>query len=134
MLDTLDTLDDADKRGAHPPSSTAKSSATAPARRVYHGNRGELAAGCREGQKETLGALGPVLNVVAPWNATTIQAAVAPLEAEDHRPDPADPADPRPRLAAAATGHIAVLGRSSFTLPEAVADGETPPLRKPASE
>ena len=71
-----------------------------------------------------------MLNVVAPWNATTIRAAVAPLEAEDHRPDPADPA----RASPPPHRHIAVLGRSSFTLPEAVADGETPPLRKPASE
>jgi len=53
-------------------------------RRVCHGHGGERAAGYREAQEETLGALGLALNVIASWNATYIQAVVARLEAEDH--------------------------------------------------
>ena len=51
------------------------------ARRVCHGRPGELIAGYREGQEEKLGALGLMLNVIAFWNATYMQAVVENLQA-----------------------------------------------------
>ena len=126
----LGYLDDADKRRCILVQINRQELRHRLARRVCHGNRGELVAGYREGQEETLGALGLVLNVIALWNATYIQAAVARLEAEGHRVDPADLARVSPLL----HRHINVLGRYSFTLPKAVANGDLRPLREPTFE
>jgi hypothetical protein len=71
-----------------------------------------------------------MLNVIALWNATYIQAATAGLEASGHSPDRADLARVSPLL----HRHITVLGRYSFNLPKAVADGELRPLREATSE
>ena len=129
-LHVLDYLDDPDKRRRILTQLNRQELRHRLARRVCYGNRGELVAGYREGQEETLGALGLMLNVIALWNATYIQAAVARLEAEGHRPDPADLA----RLSPLLHRHITALGRYSFTVPKAVADGELRPLRKSTSE
>lgn len=58
------------------------------ARRVFHGNRGEIASGYKEGQEETVGALGHMLNVIAYWNELYIQAIVDAWEAEGNPIDP----------------------------------------------
>ena len=100
------------------------------ARRVCHGNRGELASGYREGQEETLGALGLMLNVITFWNATYVQKIVDTLDAERRTIDPALLA----RVSLQTHRHINFLGRYAFTLPEAVARGELRPLRDPNSE
>lgn len=100
------------------------------ARRVCHGNRGELTSGYREGQEETLGALGLMLNVIAFWNATYVQKIVETLTAEGRTIDPALLA----RVSLQTHRHINFLGRYAFTLPEAVARGEPRPLRYPNSE
>ena len=93
-------------------------------------HRGELGAGYREGQEDALGALDLVLNAIALWNATTMQAVVERLQAERHPVDPADLA----RVSPLAHRHINLLDSSAFTVPEAVANGELRPLRNPASE
>lgn len=100
------------------------------ARRVCHGNRGELTSGYREGQEETLGALGLMLNVIAFWNATYVQKIVNTHNAEGRTIDPALLA----RVSLQTHRHINFLGRYAFTLPEAVARGELRPLRDPNSE
>ena len=100
------------------------------ARRVCHGRRGELTAGYREGQEEKLGALGLMLNVIAFWNATYMQAVVENLQAHGRSVNP----DELARVSPLAHRHINFLGRYAFTLPEAVARGELRPLRDPNSE
>jgi len=100
------------------------------ARRICHGNRGELASGYREGQEETLGALGLMLNVIAFWNATYVQKIVDTQNAEGRTIDPTLLA----RVSLQTHRHINFLGRYAFTLPEAVARGELRPLRDPNSE
>ena len=101
------------------------------ARRVCHGRRGELIAGYREGQEEKLGALGLMLNVIAFWNATYMQAVVENLQASWTL---GESGRTRPRVSPLAHRHINFLGRYAFTLPEAVARGELRPLRDPNSE
>jgi TnpA family transposase len=100
------------------------------ARRVCHGERGEIRRPYRQGQEEQLGALGLVLNVIALWNATYIQAALDQLASEGWTIDPADVA----RISPLAFKHINFLGRYAFELPKAVAEGALRPLRKPSSE
>ena len=82
------------------------------------------------GQEEKLGALGLMLNVIAFWNATYMQAVVENLQAQARATDPGELA----RVSPLAYRHINFLGRYAFTLPEAVARGELRPLREPNSE
>jgi TnpA family transposase len=126
----LDHLDDADKRRRILTQLNRQELRHRLARRVCHGNRGELGAGCREGQEDALGALDLVLNVIALWNATCMQAVVERLQAERHPVDPADLA----RVSRLAHRHINLLGRYAFTVPEAVANEELRLLRNPTSE
>jgi hypothetical protein len=49
------------------------------ARRVCHGDRGEIRKTCRREQEEQLGALGLTLNAIAPWKSTYIRAATDQL-------------------------------------------------------
>ena len=46
------------------------------ARRVCHGERGEIRKAHRHEQEEQLGALGLTLNAIALWNSTYVQAAI----------------------------------------------------------
>ena len=129
-LHVLDYLDDADKRRRILTQLNRQEFRHRLGRRVCHGHRGELAAGYREGQEETLGALGLMLNMIALWNATYIQAIVERLEAEGRSVDPAELA----RVSPLQYRHIHILGRYTFAVPEAVANGDLRPLRKPTSE
>ena len=52
------------------------------ARRVCHGERGEIRKAHRHEQEEQLGALGLTLNAIALWNSTYIQAAIDQLSHE----------------------------------------------------
>ena len=52
------------------------------ARRVCHGDRGEIRKAHRQEQEEQLGALGLTLNAIALWNSTYIQAALDQLARE----------------------------------------------------
>lgn len=99
-------------------------------RRVCHGERGEIKRLYRQGQEEQLGALGLVLNGIALWNATYIQAALDQLASEGWTVEPADVA----RISPLTFRHINFLGRYAFELPQAIAEGALRPLRKPTSE
>lgn len=46
------------------------------ARKIYHGDRGEMRNALRQGQEEQLGALGLALNAVINWNAVYMQEAI----------------------------------------------------------
>lgn len=92
------------------------------ARKIFHGQRGELRQAYREGQEDQLGALGLVLNAVVLWNTRYTDAAVAVLRAEGHPVRDEDVA----RLSPLGDAHINMLGRYAFT---ARADSALRPLR-----
>ena len=100
------------------------------ARKIYHGDRGEVRNALRQGQEEQLGALGLALNAVTHWNAVYMQAAIEKLNADGKPINPADLA----RLSPILWRHINFLGRYDITLPESVAKGGLRPLRNPTSE
>jgi len=99
------------------------------ARKIYHGDRGEVRNALRQGQEEQLGALGLVLNAVTHWNAIYMQEAIAKLSNEGLVIDPSDIA----RLSPVLWRHINFLGRYDISLPESVAQGKLRPLRDPTS-
>jgi TnpA family transposase len=100
------------------------------ARRVCHGDRGEIRKAYRQEQEEQLGALGLTLNAIALWNSTYIQAAIDQLTLEGWDISQPDIARVSPLL----FKHINFLGRYAFDLPQAVAEGALRPLRNPTSE
>jgi TnpA family transposase len=100
------------------------------ARALFHGKRGELRQRYREGQEDQLGALGLVVNVIALWNTLYMEAVLTQLRQEGYPVRDEDVA----RLSPLIFEHINLLGRYSFTVPEAVIRGELRPLRDPAEE
>ena len=97
------------------------------ARAIFHGKRGELRQRYREGQEDQLGSLGLVVNIVVLWNTIYMDAALDRLRAEGYEVRPEDVA----RLSPLGHGHVNMLGRYTFTLPDIVARGELRPLRDP---
>ena len=97
------------------------------ARRIYHGQRGEVRKRYREGQEDQLGALGLVLNVVVLWNTLYMQAALDYLRAQGYSLEPEDLG----RLSPLEHKTVNVLGRFSFALPEPIKNGALRPLRDP---
>jgi len=95
---------------------------------VFHGKRGELRQHYREGQEDQLGALGLVLNMIVLWNTIYMEAALDKLRADGYTVKNEDVA----RLSPLLHEHINMLGRYSFSVPEAVAKGELRPLHDPA--
>jgi TnpA family transposase len=100
------------------------------ARKICHGQRGEIRKRYREGQEDQLSALGLVTNAVILWNTLYIEAALGQLRSEGYEVRPEDVA----RLAPLPSHHINVLGRYSFALAEHVANGGMRPLRRPEDD
>jgi TnpA family transposase len=94
-------------------------------RAVFHGKRGELHQRYRAGQEDQLGALGLVLNIITLWNTIYMDAAITQLRQEGVTVLDEDVA----RLSAYGYGHINMLGRYSFAMPDEVKRGELRPLR-----
>lgn len=94
---------------------------------IFHGKRGELRQRYRDGQEDQLGSLGLVVNVVVLWNTIYMDAALNQLRAEGYEVKPEDVA----HLSPLSFGHINMLGRYAFTLPEIIARGQLRPLRDP---
>lgn len=84
----------------------------------------------REGQEDQLGALGLVLNMIVLWNTVYIEAALDQLRRDGYPVQNDDVA----RLSPLLHEHINMLGRYSFSVPDAVARGQLRPLRDPADE
>ncbi len=97
------------------------------ARAVFHGKRGELHQRYREGQEDQLGALGLVLNIIVLWNTIYMDAALNQLCKEGFPVNEGDVT----RLSPFGHGHINMLGRYSFAMPEEVKRGELRQLRNP---
>jgi len=58
------------------------------ARKIFHGQRGELRHAYREGQEDQFGALGLTLNAVVLWSTRYIDAAVTALRRSSATPSP----------------------------------------------
>ena len=97
------------------------------ARRVFHGQNGELRQRYREGKEDQLGALGLVVNALILWTTRYMDAALAHLRAKGVAVKPEDVS----RLSPLGSKHFNVLGRYHFDLSEAVRRGELRPLRDP---
>jgi TnpA family transposase len=129
-LHVLTTIDDEEKRRATLVQLNRGEGRHSLARVVFHGKRGELRQRYREGQEDQLGALGLVLNVIVLWNTIYMDAALAKLRREGFQVRDEDVA----RLSPLGYGHINMLGRYSFAVPEAVRRGELRPLRGPGDD
>lgn len=97
------------------------------ARKVLHGQRGELRQKYRQGQEDQLGILGLVLNAIVLWNTRYIDAALDKLRQQGHAVDDGVVR----RLSPLADKHINVHGRYSFSAPapaglRALRDPDTP--------
>jgi hypothetical protein len=97
------------------------------ARRLFHGQRGELRQRYREGQEDQLGALGLVLNAVVLWNTRYMDAALGRLRERGYAVREADVV----RLAPFGFAHLNVHGRYTFTPFVPPASGQLRPLRDP---
>ena len=71
-----------------------------------------------------------MVNVIALWNTLYMEAVLTQLRQEGYPVRDEDVA----RLSPLIFEHINLLGRYSFTVPEAVIRGELRPLRDPAEE
>ncbi|OIJ99290.1 hypothetical protein BIV25_09690 [Streptomyces sp. MUSC 14] len=98
------------------------------ARRIFHGQKGELRQAYREGQEDQLGALGLMLNIVILWNTVYLQQIIAEMRAEGIHVRDEDVA----RLSPLMFAHINFHGRYSFALPAEVQGGQLRATRKPA--
>jgi TnpA family transposase len=127
-LHTLTYIDDEAKRRATLTQLNRGEGRHSVGRAVFHGKRGELRQHYREGQEDQLGALGLVLNMIALWNTIYMEAALNQLREEGY---PVLGGDVR-RLSPLLHEHINMLGRYSFSMPDAVAKGELRPFRSPA--
>ncbi len=95
------------------------------AREIFHGKRGEIHEHYREGQEDQLGALGLVLNMTSLWNTLYTDAILEELKAESFEVNEEDVA----RLSSFGSGHINMLGRYSFSMPDSVKKGKLRPFR-----
>jgi hypothetical protein len=97
------------------------------ARKVFHGDKGELYQRYHSGMEDQLGALGLVLSCIVLWNTVYMNAAIQQLSAAGHAVLAEDVA----RLSPFLRRHLAVLGDYSFMLPELA--GNLRELRHPDS-
>lgn len=97
------------------------------ARKVFHGQKGEVRKRYREGQEDQLGALGLVVNAICLFNSLYLDEAVRRLRAGGE--DIAD--EDLARVSPLSHAHVNVLGRYAFELDESVAGGGLRPLRDP---
>lgn len=98
------------------------------ARKIFHGQRGEVRKHYREGQEDQLGALGLVVNAVCLFNSLYLDESVRSLRAAGEEVADEDLARVSPLI----REHVRVLGRYHFTLDESVSGGGMRPLRDPA--
>jgi TnpA family transposase len=124
LLAFVDPADEGYRRTVHR-QLTIQESRHRLARKIFHGQRGELRQAYREGQEDQLGALGLILNAVVLWNTRYTDAALGQLRAAGDVDD-ADAA----RLSPLVDAHVNMLGRYAFTPPPGAG---LRPLRDPAA-
>lgn len=96
------------------------------ARKICHGNRGQIRQAYREGQEDQLAALSLVLNAVVLWNTRYLNAIIEELRAKGLTAREEDVA----RLSPLGHAHLNCLGRYAFTT--RLVDGLRP-LRDPSA-
>ncbi len=94
------------------------------ARRIFHGQQGEVHQAYREGQEEQLGALALVLNAIVLWNTRYLDRALNYLVNQGRTVASDDIA----RLSPLVHDHINLHGRYQFTLDGPAAHGPLRPL------
>jgi len=94
------------------------------AREMFYGRRGELRQSYREGQEDQLSALGLMLNVLVLWNTWYMDRALSHLRDSGVAVQEGDVR----RLWPLESAHINMLGRYTFSVPEAIAQGAFRPL------
>jgi TnpA family transposase len=124
LLAFVDPADEGYRRTVHR-QLTIQESRHRLARKIFHGQRGELRQAYREGQEDQLGALGLVLNAVVLWNTRYTDAALGQLRVQGDVDD-ADAA----RLSPLVDAHVNMLGRYAFTPPPGTG---LRPLRDPGT-
>ena len=95
------------------------------ARTLCYGRQGEIRKPYREGQEDQLNALGLVLNILVLWNTRYMDLALSHLRANDDAVRSEDVA----RLSPLGYGHINLVGRYEFTLPQSLRQNGVRPLR-----
>jgi TnpA family transposase len=80
------------------------------ARTTFHGRKGELRHGYREGMEDQLGALGLILNTITRWNTVYLDHALDEMRATGYPVLDADVARPSPYM----RRHINFHGHYSF--------------------
>jgi TnpA family transposase len=95
------------------------------ARRLFHGHRGQLRQGYRQGQEDQLGALGLVVNILVLWTTRYLEAALDQLERNGHATESKD----IERLSPLTFRNVNLHGRYSFALPTELAAGQLRRLR-----
>ncbi len=121
LLAMSDPDDESYRRAVHT-QLTVQESRHRLARKIFHGQRGELRQRYRQGQEDQLGALGLVLNAVVLWNTRYTDAALTALREQGYPVLEADAA----RLSPLVDAHLNVHGRYTFTQP---AHADLRPLR-----
>ena len=96
------------------------------ARKIFHGQRGQLRQRYREGQEDQLGALGLVLNAVVLWTTRYMDLALGQLRQAGYPVRDEDVA----RLSPLGFKHLNFLGRYAFTTPT---PGQLRALRDPSA-
>jgi TnpA family transposase len=129
-IHNLNYIDDENKRRATRIQLNRGEARHALARAVFHGKRGELRQRYREGQEDQLGALGLVVNIIVLWNTIYIDAIINELRREGYPVNEDDAA----HLSPLGHGHLNMLGRYSFVVPDSVERGELRPLRDPRED
>ncbi len=130
-LHSLTYLDDEDKRRSILNQLNRGEGRHALARAIFYGKRGELRQSYREGQEDQLGSLGLVANIIILWNTLYMDAILDQLRKDGFPVRDEDVARLSPLIH---EGHINMLGRYSFAVPEAVARGELRPFRNPVDD
>ncbi len=97
------------------------------ARRVCHGNKGEIAQPYQRGQEEQIGALGLVVNCIVLYNTIYTQRALDQLSAAGFEIQREDIR----RLSPLGHEHITLTGRYHIALTETIRRGEYRPLKTP---
>lgn len=110
LLAVVDPVDETYRRSVHR-QLTIQGSRHRLARKIFHGQRGELRQPYREGQEDQLGALSLVRGAVVLWNTRYTDTALDALRSRGDQVDDADAA----RLTPLGHHHVNVLGRYAFT-------------------
>jgi TnpA family transposase len=99
------------------------------ARKVFHGNKGEVRKKYQEGLEDQMGALGLVVNMIVLWNTLYMNKAIDHLKTTGMEIRDED----IKRLTPLGFAHIRFLGRYDFTLKARTEVGGLRPLRQKRS-